>query len=94
MLSDDSASDCFALQELHRCQRCLYSIALQPLGKGEMNITGSIIVLLCARIGGGHICKKCFCHREPFFLGRIFLILRINFPNMEEDFPIIEEKFS
>ena len=39
-------------------------------------------------------CKKCFCLREPFFWGRIFLILRRNFPIMEEDFPNIEEKFS
>ena len=59
-----------------------------------MNITGSIIVLLCARIGGGHICKKVFLPPGTVFLGRIFLILRINFPNMEEDFPITEEKFS
>ena len=27
-----------------------------------------------------HICKKCFCLREPVFWGRIFLILRRNFP--------------
>ena len=33
----------------------------------------------CAR----HSCKKCFCLREPVFWGRIFLILRRNFPNME-----------
>ena len=30
-----------------------------------------------------HSCKKCFCLREPVFWGRIFLILRRNFPNME-----------
>ena len=75
MLSDDSASDCFDLQGLHRCQRCLYSIALQPLGKGEMNITGSIIVLLCARIGGGvggSIFAKSVFASGNLFLGRIF----------------------
>ena len=30
-----------------------------------------------------HSWKKCFCLREPVFWGRIFLILRRNFPNME-----------
>ena len=30
--------------------------------------------------------KKCFCLREPVFWGGIFLILRKNFPNMEEIF--------
>ena len=30
-----------------------------------------------------HSCKKCFCLREPVFWGRIFLIWRRNFPNME-----------
>ena len=30
-----------------------------------------------------HSWKKCFCLREPVFRGRIFLIWRRNFPNME-----------
>ena len=30
-----------------------------------------------------HSWKKCFCLREPVFWGRIFLIWRRNFPNME-----------
>ena len=38
--------------------------------------------------------QKVFCLRDPVFWGRIFLILRKNFPNMDEDFPNIEEKFS
>ena len=41
----------------------------------------------------GHSWKKCFCLQEPGFWGRIFLILRKNFPNMKLDFPNIEEKF-
>ena len=41
-----------------------------------------------------HSWKKCFCLWEPVFWGGILLILRRNFPNMEEDFPNIEEKCS
>ena len=33
-----------------------------------------------------HSCKKCFCLREPIFWGGIFLILRRNFPHIEEKF--------
>ena len=46
------------------------------------------------RVSGWHSWKKCFCLRDPVFWGGIFLILRRNFPNMDEDFPNIEEKFS
>ena len=38
-----------------------------------------------------HSCKKCFCLREPVFLGRIFLILRRNFPNELSDFFLSSE---
>ena len=38
----------------------------------------------CARCN--HSCKKCFCLRDPVFWGGIFLILRRNFPNMDEKF--------
>ena len=41
-----------------------------------------------------HSWKKCFCLRDPVFWGGIFLILMMNFPNMEEDFSNIEKTFS
>ena len=34
-------------------------------------------------VSDNHSWKKCFCLREPVFWGRIFLIWRRNFPNME-----------
>ena len=40
------------------------------------------------------VAKSVFESGSLFFLGGIFLILRRNFPNMEEDFPNIKEKFS
>ena len=40
------------------------------------------------------VAKRVFDSGNLFFLGGIFLILRRNFPNMDEDFPNIEEKFS
>ena len=38
--------------------------------------------------------QKVFLSLGTCFWGGIFLILRRNFPNMDEDFPNIEEKFS
>ena len=37
--------------------------------------------------------EKCFCLREPVFWGGIFLILRGNFPNMEEKFSYLNFPF-
>ena len=61
---------------------------------GVLNIFNQISLSLEEMGAAHHSCKKCFCLREPIFWGRIFLILRRNFPNMDEDFPNIEEKFS
>ena len=43
----------------------------------------SLYASLYAGMPYSHSWKKCFCLREPVFWGRIFLILRRNFPNME-----------
>ena len=51
----------------------------------QLQATSPVLVVhyLGAETWCRHSCKKCFCLREPVFWGRIFLILRRNFPNME-----------
>ena len=44
--------------------------------------------------GWKHSWKKWFCLQDPVFWGWIFLILRMNFPNMEKDFPNFLDNFS
>ena len=68
----------------------------QRMNKGKVNNHWNFSCLppIHFLITGNPQLQKVFCLRDPFFWGGIFLILRRNFPNMEEDFPNIEKKFS
>ena len=67
---------------------------LAALGKRRNEYYGKYYCIVVCQDWGWAYLQKVFLPPGTVFLGRIFLILRINFPNMEEDFPIIEEKFS
>ena len=67
---------------------------LAALGKRRNEYYGKYYcIVVCQDWGWGIVAKSVFASGNRF-LGRIFLILRRNFPNMEEDFPNIKEEFS